>query len=424
MRRQRPQKTDINKLMRKEQRVTVPKTVRSILPLVLVALLASVLLACDRTGGGPANTDAAVAATVNGKNIMLREVDALLNQQARAQGVQVEQMSPLELAAARMQVLDGLIQQEVLYQRADREKLLPTEDEVTQLINQQKQQSRMTEEEYQRMLRETNQTEPELREVARRQMAVQRLQERQFGNISISDRDVEDFYNNNRQQFVSARGVALAAIVVDPQDNGATNDARTDVEATQKINMINTRLRTGADFATVARAESEDQSSLRGGDIGFFTEDQLRQLGFPPELIAQFFGPMQVGDITEPRQINNRWYIFKLQRKQLENQNLTLDSPGVREQIKEGLINQRRTILNAALLEVAMNEARITNLMARNMLENVNNLSSLRPAGAQQPPAQGASPAAANTNTAPAASPAQGGTRATPAASPAASPAR
>ena len=413
--------------MRKEQRVTVPKTVRSIFPLVLVALLASVLMACDRTGGGPANNDSAVAATVNGKNIMLREVDALLNQQARAQGVQVEQMSPLELAAARMQVLDGLIQQEVLYQRADREKLLPTEDEVTQLINQQKQQSRMTEEEYQRMLRETNQTEQELRDVARRQMAVQRLQERQFGNISISDRDVEDFYNNNRQQFVSARGVALAAIVVDPQDNGAANDARTEVEATQKINMINTRLRTGADFATVARAESEDQSNMRGGDIGFFTEDQLRQLGFPAELIAQFFGPMQVGDITAPRQINNRWYIFKLQRKQLENQNLTLDSAGVREQIKEGLINQRRTILNAALLEVAMNEARISNLMARNMLENVNNLSSLRPAGAQQPqqsPAPGASPAATNTNAAPAASPAQGGTRATPATSPAASPAR
>lgn len=412
--------------MRKEQRVTVPKTVRSIIPLVLVALLASVLLACNRTGGDAANADTAVAATVNGKNIMLREVDSLLNQQARAQGVQVEQMSPLELAAARMQVLEGLIQQEVLYQRADRDKLLPTEEEVTQLINQQKQQSRMTEEEYQRMLRETNQTEQELREIARRQMAVQRLQERQFGNISISDRDVEDFYNNNRQQFVSARGVALAAIVVDPQDNGATNDARTDVEATQKINMINTRLRTGADFATVARAESEDQSSLRGGDIGFFTEDQLRQLGFPPELIAQFFGPMQVGDITEPRQINNRWYIFKLQRKQLENQNLTLDSPGVREQIKEGLINQRRQILNAALLEVAMNEARITNLMARNMLENVNNLSSLRPAGAQQQqsPAQGASPAATNANTAPAGTPAQGGMTATPAASPAASPAR
>jgi hypothetical protein len=34
-------------------------------------------------------------------------------------------------------VLDGLVQEEVLFQRAEKEKLLPTEDEVTQFINDQ-----------------------------------------------------------------------------------------------------------------------------------------------------------------------------------------------------------------------------------------------------------------------------------------------
>ncbi|HET9478283.1 MAG TPA: hypothetical protein VFO72_02995, partial [Pyrinomonadaceae bacterium] len=69
-------------------------------------------------------------------------------------------------------------------------------------------------------------------------------------------------------------------------------------------------------------------------------------------------------------------------------------------QITQGLTNQRKQILNAALLEVAMNEARIVNNLAANMLNNPGNLG-LRPAGEgtpaqQQQPAQSptASPAA------------------------------
>jgi len=52
----------------------------------------------------------------------------------------------------------------------------------------------------------------------------------------------------------------------------------------------------------------------------------------------------------------------------------------VRQQITQGLTNQRKQILNAALLEVAMNEARIVNNLASNMLNNPSNLG-LRPAG-------------------------------------------
>jgi hypothetical protein len=62
----------------------------------------------------------------------------------------------------------------------------------------------------------------------------------------------------------------------------------------------------------------------------------------------------------------------------------------VRQQIAQGLTNQRKQILNAALLEVAMNEAKITNNLAANMLNNPSNLG-LRPAapGANGSPAAG-----------------------------------
>jgi peptidyl-prolyl cis-trans isomerase SurA len=181
-------------------------------------------------------------------------------------------------------------------------------------------------------------------------------------------------------------------IVVDPADNSAQgigiDDAKNEADAKLKIDNIYKQLQGKADFATVARAKSEDYNSLRqGGDIGFATEDDLKSNGFPPELIAQFFGPMQVGDYTQPTFFRGKWYIFKLAEKRLQTENVTLESPGVRQQIAQRLTNDRKQILNAALLEVAMNEARIVNNLAANMLNNPSNLG-LRPAGEGTPATQ------------------------------------
>ncbi len=358
--------------------------------LAAVALGALIIAACSSGTEAPSNT---VAATVNGKKIMLAEVERLINQQA--QGKQ-SQFSAHDLAQARLQILDKLIQREVLFQRAEQEKLLPTEDQITTAINQQKQQAAMTDEEFARQLKQQNMTMEALREDAKKDLAINSLQDKYAGKVTISDREVEDYYNANKTKFVNERGVSLAVIIVDPADNtaqGITNDAKGDSEAKAKADSIYQQLKSGpADFATVARAKSEDpQSLLKGGDIGFFSEDGLKQAGLPREIIDQFMGPMAVGSITEPKLVNSRWYIFKLQDKRLQTENLTLESQGpqgsVRQQIALELTNQRKEILNAALLEVATSEAKIVNNFAASMLSNPGSLG-LRPAGteATKPP--------------------------------------
>jgi parvulin-like peptidyl-prolyl isomerase len=369
-----------------------------------LAVTAVVLAGCA-TGGAPSN-DNMVAATVNGRNIMLQEVERAVNRQA---GGNPSALSQLQLAQARLTVLDELVKREVLFQRAEREKVLPTEAQIDGAIAQQKEQTGMTQEDFEKGLKAQNMTMETLREEARKTLAITALQDKYSGKIAISDREVEDFYNSNRESFKNQRGVAIAMILVDPADNadtGIADDAKNDADAKLKIDNIYQQLQGGADFATVARAKSEDINSLRrGGDIGFATEEDLRTNGFPPELISNFFGSMQVGDYTPPTNFRGKWYIFKLAEKRLQTENLTLDSPGVRQQITQGLTNQRKQILNAALLEVAINEARIINNLAANMINNPGNLG-LRPAGegstpAQQPATPAASPAAsapASTN--------------------------
>ena len=389
---------------------------------ISLSALSIVLTACS--GGGAAeNRDSTIAATVNGRNILLKEVERNMTQQA---GGNVTKLSPLELAQARLSVLEKLIQREVLFQRAEREKLLPTEDQIDGAINQQKQQTGMTSEDFEKSLREQNVSMETLREEARKDLAISNLQDKYSGKISISDKEVEDFYNNNRQQFVNARGVALAMIAVDPADNsssGIADDAKNEADAKLKIDSIYQQLQGKMDFATVARAKSEDINTLaRGGDIGFATEEDLKNNSFPPELIARFFGPMQVGEYTEPIRFNSgKWYIFKLAEKRLETQNLTLESPGVRQQITQGLTNERKRILNAALLEVAMNEAKVTNNLAAQMLNNPGNLG-LRPAApgaaGQAAPAASQAPSATQTPAPAAASPTPARSSASPAGSP------
>lgn len=370
--------------------------------LALAGLIAVFGIACSSSSNSPEST---VAATVNGKKIMLQEVERIIHQQSEGKE---SQLSAHDLAQARLQVLEQMIQREVLYQRAEQEKLLPTEDEITNIINKRKQDQGLTDEEFTRRLKLQNVTNEALREEAKKDLAVQKLQDKYAGKITISDREVEDFYTANKPRFVNQRGVRLAVIIVDPADNsaqGITNDAKGDAEAKAKIDSIAQDLKGGADFATVGRAKSEDsQSLLQGGDIGSFSEEGMRQAGFPKDLVDQFMGPMAVGGITEPKLLNNKWYIFKLQEKRLQTENLTLESPNVRQQITVELTEQRKKILDASLLEVAMTEAKIVNNLATDILNNPGNLG-LRPAGydptkaagSPTPAAPSASPAASAT---------------------------
>ena len=366
---------------------------RNIAKVFVVTCLAVGSLVLNGCASGASEArDSMVAATVNGRNIMLSEVERAVSQQT---GGNPSTLNQLQMAQARLQVLSNLIQREVLFQRAEREKLLPTEAQIDNAIAAQKQNSGMTAEDFEKTLKAQNISAETVREEARKDLAISALQDKYSGKINISDREVEEYYANNRQQFVKARGVALAMIMVDPADNsaeGIADDAKNETDAKLKIDNIYQQLQGKADFATVARAKSEDINTVRvGGDIGFATEQDLNNNNFPGELVASFFGSMQVGDYTQPTRFSSgKWYIFKLAEKRLANENLTLESAGVRQQITQGLTNQRKAILNAALLETAINDARIVNHLATNMLNNPGNLG-LRPA------AEGAAPTQAPT---------------------------
>src|SRR5262249_31853813 len=150
----------------------------------------------------------------------------------------------------------------------------------------------------------------QLRNDVRKQLAIEKLQDKMNAQLKVQDREVEDYFRANAKDFVAKPGVQVSGIIVDPNDNGMKFDAKGSVEAENKIKAIYTQLRGGADFATVARQQSEHESALRSGDLGFTPQDQfgnLSQQGFPANLGPRLMS-MKEGDITEPiKDQSGRW---------------------------------------------------------------------------------------------------------------------
>ncbi len=374
--------------------------------------------ACQSTGSTSSTTagKGESAALVNGSKITIAEVDRVTTEQAQGQQAQLAQLSPLELAAARLKVLDSLITNEILFQRAKKDNLLPSEQDIISYIQQSKVESGMTEEAFQKRLKETNQTEPEFKEDIRKSLAVKKLQENISTQIKVSDREVEDFFKANPP--VAAAGIALSDIIVDPAQNFQQNvpsDAKGEAEAKRKIDEVYAQLKRGGDFATVARSQSEDASANRAGDLGFIAMEQIQQSfgQFAAKIMA-----MKEGDITEPlREGNGRWHIFKMTGKRTETKRLSLEDPEVKKQLTDEIRNQRASLLYSALVTQARDEAKVENYLVADLVKNPNSLGVLRPVAAA-PAAQSSTSPAASVPASPAASVAAPAASASPATTP------
>ena len=365
----------------------------------MLAAFGIFLAAC---GGGASNASLGgsvdpneTAAKVNGKAITMEEVDRAVKQQAQGQQ---SKFSPLELANARLQVLDTLIQQEVMFQKAEKESTVPTDDEVTAEVNKQKTASGKSADQIAKEMSDAGLTEAALRDQVKKSLAIQKLVDKITGRIEApKDSEIEAFYNGNKDAFVKKKGVKLGAIIVDPTNAGEGDQTVDDQSAIIKLNEISQKLQAGQDFATLAREYSEDQSKLQSGDLGYLAQDDLVQ-AFGEQNAAGLMNPQfQIGQIAKIKS-QGKYFILKLQDRSDKDEPVTLESPGVRQQVIDSLLNSRKQLLATSYQAIAMNEAKVENFLAKKVVDNPNELSGARPAGAG--PATTATPAA-NTNAAP-----------------------
>ncbi len=368
-------------------------------------LAAAVLAAATATfsGCGPSSTASnsgspigsnEAAATVNGKDVKMEDVERGLKQQAQGQEAK---LSPLELAQARLQILDQLIQQEVMFQKAEKEGAVPSDDEVTAEFNKAKTSSNMSQEQFDKMMQESGQNEASARSTIKRKLAIDKLVEKITAKIEPpKDSEIDAFYAGNKSAFVKKKGVKLAAIVIDPKNSGESDPKVAEQSSVIKANEIVKQLQSGEDFAKVAGEKSEDQTKFQGGDLGYLSEEDLSQ-AFSPQVAAGLMNPgTKIGQLL-PTRAQGKLFILKLQERSDKDEDLTLESPGIREQVTKSLVDARKQLLAASYQALAMNEAKVVNNLAQKVVDNPNELSGARPAGADTPANSNTNSANANT---------------------------
>jgi peptidyl-prolyl cis-trans isomerase C len=75
---------------------------------------------------------------------------------------------------------------------------------------------------------------------------------------------------------------------------------------------IQAQLKNGADFATLAKQKSKDPGAAEGGDLGWFTKDQM-----VPEFAEAAF-KLDKGQISDPIKTQFGWHIIKVEDKRVK----------------------------------------------------------------------------------------------------------
>jgi len=81
------------------------------------------------------------------------------------------------------------------------------------------------------------------------------------------------------------------------------------VETEDEAKQVEEELKKGADFAELAKKKSKDPGAADGGDLGFFTKDQM-----VPEFSAAAFA-LEPGKISDPVKSQFGWHVIQVEEK-------------------------------------------------------------------------------------------------------------
>jgi len=334
---------------------------------ILAAL--GVAPACKKQG--PPAPD--VWAVVNGEAVKRDEVEKYYRSRVTRETQEPSQEEALSL---KLNILDELINNEILLERAKKLSLEASDGEVEDKFTEFK--SPYTEDEFQRQMKDRGFTVDDLKRDLRRQLSIQKLINKEVvAKVTITDQDVTDFYNQNRSQFnVAEPQYRIAQIVVTPRKdpllrNRKNDDATTEAEARHKCATLLERLAGGADFATLAMDYSEDPTTATtGGDLGYVPESALSQSDPALKKVVLALKPGQTSGVIALR---DSYRILRLIAREAPGQR-DLADPQVQQTIRDTLRNRKEQLLRAAYLATARDEARVTNYLARQVIESAGKL--------------------------------------------------
>jgi len=212
------------------------------------------------------------AADVNGKVITKSDLDkeiARTEQRFQGMGYTLDEAKRAEM---QKQVLDELIGAELLFQESHAKGIVVDKAALAARMDDLKKKF-PTDAEFKAMLTKFNLTEDGIRAKMGQVMAIEQLIETQVASkITVTDADMKGFYDGNPTSFAMPEQVRARHILIKVAKDA---DEAIKKAAREKIDKLLAQTKKGGDFAELATKNSEDSSAEKGGDLGFFSKEQM-----------------------------------------------------------------------------------------------------------------------------------------------------
>ena len=306
-----------------------------ILIVVIAAFGVSIFYGLGQYRGSPnSQRQTYYIAEVNKSGITSNQLQsAFLNAVSQYDDAVLSSLDQSAIVSFKKNILNQLIDYELLYQQAQKEKVKISNDEINLEIDKIKD-NFSSPEEFDEALKANNITLVRLKEDIERQVMINSVLEKTRNQVSISDEELEEYYNENKESLVEPEQVHARHILV-----------KTEEEA----NTLLLQLKEGlADFSELAKEKSTDSSAPSGGDLGFFTRGRMVK-----EFEDAAFS-LEPGEISDVVQTQFGYHIIKCEEKKEEY------SPAfeeIKEQISNALKSQRENEAISAFISKLREEA-------------------------------------------------------------------
>lgn len=245
-------------------------------------------------------------ARVNGEEISQLRLERYFVEYLEDQGRALGSIrNPKAYKQLRKAALDALIDKELLWQEAVKRGVVVSDAAVQSQVDQTRQAFGGAEV-FARRLEDAGFDEATYIEYTRRDLAAQQMFAELTKVSEPDEKEVQAFFTEHRAEMNRPEQVQARHILIKvPQGaQASTVDA-----ARLRLEAMRTSINDGADFASVARAGSEDASASEGGDLGYFSRGRML-----PEFEAAAFA-LAPGAVSEPVRTAVGWHLIYVQNR-------------------------------------------------------------------------------------------------------------
>ena len=243
-------------------------------------------------------------ASVNGKAISKTQYERRLSvfkKRASHKGRQ-----GADLTTLKNRILEDLIDAELLYQQSQKEGVKVNDQTINKQIEKIK--KRFPDEKaYKKAMERMHVSEKEFRTEIQRGLAIRQLLDTNVRkNITVTEEESKNYYNNNPNLFKQTEQVSISRIWIKVKPNAEESKKN---QARKKIETIQKKVQQGEDFGELAKTYSEGPAAKSKGNLGYIERGHMDK----PFEDAAF--SLNVGEVSGILETKFGYYLIKVTDK-------------------------------------------------------------------------------------------------------------